>query len=175
MGAERSLNINCVRLYFSRLFAQPPRPHSVFFVLLSVHMTRKIKPWYSGYFEPWECLRPCLRQQKRAKIRFLMKLTAEQKRILYFAVTFYFAVEIMLFILPWRILFCRGNYIILPWRILFCRGNYIILPWTTLFCSEQLYFAVNNFILPWQLWATVISSYICLSWNCTRAKLVASS
>ena len=41
MGAERSLNINCVRLYFSRLYAQPPRPHSAFFVLLSVHMTRK--------------------------------------------------------------------------------------------------------------------------------------
>ena len=55
-----------------------------------------------------------------------MKLTADQKRILYFAVTFYFAVEI--------ILSCRD--------FLFCRGNYIVLPW------KLYYFAVNNCILP---------------------------
>ena len=95
--------------------------------------------------------------------------------------------QFFVFILPWRILFCRGEFyfavvnFILPRWIVFCREEFYfavvncILPWRILFCREEFYFAVKNSILPWQLWATVSMcplSAIIKSIHCKFKKVV---
>ena len=65
--------------------------------------------------------------------------TADQTTDQFF--DFYFAVAN--FILPWWILFCRGE-------LYFAVKNFI-LPWWIVFRREEFYFAVKNFILPWRI------------------------
>ena len=49
----------------------------------------------------------------------------------------------LIFILPWRILFCCGE-------LYFAVANFILPRWIV-FCREEFYFAVKNFILPWRI------------------------
>ena len=49
----------------------------------------------------------------------------------------------LIFILPWRILFCRGEFY-------FAVVNFILPRWIV-FCREEFYFAVVNCILPWRI------------------------
>ena len=71
-----------------------------------------------------------------------MKLTADQKRILYFAVTFF---------LPWKLYYFAVTFYFAVEIILFCREEFCFAVEIILFCRERFYFAVNNFILPWTI------------------------
>ena len=97
---------------------------------------------------------------------------------------FYFAVANS--ILPWRILFCRGEFYfaavncILPWRILFCRGELyfavknFILPWRILFCREEFYFAVTvvghrTYLISWFAnFSKLFMVWTCVWFSCDK-------
>ena len=88
-------------------------------------------------------------------------------------VVFVFAVSLLF--LPWRFWICREvcsfavGFLVLPWAFWFCRELFgfavrvfgfavrvLVLPWGFWFCRELFGFAVKYFLLPWQLWATVV-------------------
>ena len=64
-----------------------------------------------------------------------------------------------LWLLPWAICFCREEFWIVStvfvFAVIVCS-----LPEVISICCSEFYFLVLNFILPWQLWATVAITWI---------------
>lgn len=76
-----------------------------------------------------------------------------------------FAVAVSDFLLPWAICSCYDEFWIVSTVFVFA-VNVCSLLGVILICCSEFYFLALNFILPWQLWATVKARFEDKSISC---------